>query len=99
MELEAEKYKNNLHTDFYLKSKNDDRRLGFGKHFLLFSIAESNVENYLYRRVFRSLFFSNFVTLFPSYMSKLERSNDALKTGHLKWPIFDEKCKFESKTP
>ena len=49
VELEAEKYKNGLHTDFYLKSKNDDRRLGFGKHFLLFSIAES--ENYLYRRV------------------------------------------------
>ena len=51
VELEAEKYKNGLHTDFYLKSKNDDRRLGFGKHFLLFSIAES--ENYLYRRVSR----------------------------------------------
>ena len=28
--------------------------------------------------------FSNFATLFPSYMSKLERSNDALKMGHFR---------------
>ena len=53
VELEAEKYKNGLLKDFFLKSKNDDRRLGFGQHFLLFSIAESNVENYLYRSVLK----------------------------------------------
>lgn len=66
VELEAEKYKNGLHTDFYLKSKNDDRRLGFGKHFLLFSIAESNVENYLYRRVSKHFEFLDLETLFPT---------------------------------
>ena len=66
VELEAEKYKNGLLKDFFLKSKNDDRRLGFGKHFLLFSIAESNVENYLYRLVSRRFQLFDFETLFPT---------------------------------